>query len=92
MRATDALGELRELVPGGLRDQSRGWRMACAATADFPSEDRIERLRETIVDLLVVIEIETILGGPKEVHIRQLTALLDWIDRNNPALTNQEVG
>ncbi len=84
MSASAALAEIRDLLGTGLRDQSKGWHLVHTATAEFPDDDRIDQLRVTMVDLLVAIELETILGGDFRTYQKQLTALLDWIDNNPP--------
>lgn len=82
--ASEAQRMLETLVSTGLRDQKAGWRLACALTANFPEDQRIDQLRKRVVDLLVAIEIETILGGALAHHQEQLQALLSWAAKHLP--------
>lgn len=88
----DALPRLRNLTSAGLRDHDEAWGLAQSVTAGFPKSPHIDKLRHTIADLLHAIEIETILGGPKDVYARQLSALLDWVEKTADARIDQGGG
>ncbi|MFC3725776.1 hypothetical protein [Neoaquamicrobium sediminum] len=80
-----ALTELRVLAESGLRDHTIAWNLTVQATKSLPQDYRIDALRTNVVDLLQAIEIETILGGDCNTYRRQLTLLLDWIERQSEA-------
>lgn len=86
MNATEALRTIESLITTGLKDQREGWRLACVLTENLPDDPRINDLRRSIVDLLVAIEIETVLGGAVAHNQQQLHALLDWVAKHQPKL------
>lgn len=81
MNASDPLSMLETLIQTGLKDQNLGWQLAYALTADFPQDPRIVVLQTSIVDLLVAIELEVILGGAIFHHQERLHALLAWVTK-----------
>lgn len=81
-KAPKALAELRALVPAGLHNHHQAWKLVREATSALPADPRVDELCGKIVDLLSAIEIETILGGDRRIHERQVTALLDWIEKH----------
>ena len=54
-------------------------RLAIEATSFLDQDKNIERVREVIVDLVLKIEIETILGGPAGELRARLHKILDVI-------------
>ena len=70
---------LRELSEFGTRDEPFLRRLAIEATSFLDQDKNIERVREVIVDLVLKIEIETILGGPAGELRARLHKILDVI-------------
>lgn len=70
---------LRELSEFGTRDEPFLRRLAIEATSFLDHDKNIERVREVIVDLVLKIEIETILGGPAGELRARLHKILDVI-------------
>ena len=83
VRAVTALARVRELVASGIRDDRQAWALVISATNALPQQPQLEALQRTIVDLLQVIEVETILGGDCEEHKVKLSRLLDWIEQRS---------
>lgn len=75
-----ACAKLRQFVETGSRDEILIRNLAKAATRNISEDDRIEKIREAIVDNIIKIEIENIMGGPVgELRVR-LAKILDAIE------------
>ena len=75
------LDKLRDLSKTGLQPYSEAWDLARSATSELPADPRIEALQYMLVELLQIIEMELVLGSNAEPFKMQLSALIDWIEK-----------
>lgn len=83
----DPCEALRVLAELGTRDELLVRQLAEQATRLLEHENQIHRVREAIVDIIVRIEIESILGGPVNELQDRLFRILDLIVAKRSAAT-----
>lgn len=88
--STDPCTALRTLAEFGTRDEKMIRELAIGATRFLVQDTTTERVREAIVDLILRIELECILGGPVDQLRAKLFRILDLIVSKYPASREPE--